>query len=145
MKLRSFIFMKGHLDTGNARPGEKFINYGVIGFFIAQTMRTEEHDAITRSAVFIAVTPAAVRVQIDDRIDPAGTIQVGPLIGEAQVRLNNLGADGLKIHAARIAFEITAQPLTAVTLDFGLGLAKDHQVIEHASLESFSDRVAPPN
>src|SRR5690349_2645655 len=119
MKLRGFIFMKSHLDTGNSPPAENFTNCGVIGFFIARSMFAEEHYTITRSTIFIAVTPAAVCVEIDDRVDPAGTIQVGPLIGEAQVRLDNLGADGLEIHAARITSEVPAQPITTVTLDFG--------------------------
>ena len=111
--------MKGHLDAGNALPVEKFIDCGVIRFFVAGTMRSEEHDTVTGPAVLIAIIPTAARIEIDDRVDPTRTVEVGPLIGEAQVRLDNLGADGLEIHAASIASEVAAQPIAAVAFDFG--------------------------
>ena len=110
--------MKGHLNAGDALPAEKFIDCGVIGFFVAGTMRSEEHDAVTGPAALIAITPTAARIEINNRVDPTRTIEVGPLIGEAQVRLDNFGANGLEINAARIASEMAAQPIAAITFDF---------------------------
>ena len=100
--------MKGHLDAGNALPAEELIDGGMIGFFIMRTMRSEEDNTVTGPAVLIAIAPVAARIELDNRIDPTRAVKVGPLIGEAQVRFDNLRADGLEIDAARIASEVAA-------------------------------------
>ena len=100
--------MKRHLDAGNALPAEEFIDGSMIGFFIMRTMRSEEDNTVTGPAFLIAIPPVAACIELDNRIDPTRAVKVGPLIGEAQVRFDNLRADGLEIDAACITSEVAA-------------------------------------
>ena len=104
MVLRRLIFVKSELNAGNVVPAEKLFQARLIRFPVARAVRSEQHDAIAGAPLVIAITPAAVGIEIDDGIDPTGTIQVRPLIGEAEMRLYDFAAYGLEIHASRITF-----------------------------------------
>src|SRR5262245_1003135 len=106
--------MKGHLNTGNSPPTEKFVHRSLVRLGIADAVRSEQHDAVACPAGVIAKVPTAASIEINDGLDPTRTIQVGPLVGEAQVSLDNFRANGLKIHTARIAFETAAPPISAI-------------------------------
>ena len=110
--------MKGHLDARNTVQTEKFIHRCTIGFFVAVTMRCEEHDTVTSPAILIAITPVTARIKLDNRIDPTRTVEVGPLIGEAQMRLDNLTANRLEVDAPGVTSEMATQPIAAITFGF---------------------------
>jgi hypothetical protein len=136
--------MKGHLNTGNSPATEKFVHRSLIRLGIAGAVRSEQHDAVACPTGVIAKVPTAASIEINDGLDPTRTIQVGPLVGEAQVSLDNLRANGLKIHAARIAFETAAQPIAAILFDIGTRFLQNHPIVEHPLVQSVTDRVAPP-
>src|SRR4249920_3552079 len=96
--LRRFVVMKGHLNTGNALPTQKFVYRSIVRLLIMGTVSSEQDNAVACPSRVIAKVPVTVRIEIDDRVDPAGAIKVGPLVSEAQVSLDDLGANGLEIH-----------------------------------------------
>src|SRR6266498_4105359 len=117
VQLRSLVFVKSHLNAANAPTAEKFLHRIVVRFLIARAVRSEQHDAVTCPAVVIVIAPAAAGIEIDDSVDPTSPVEVRPLVGEAQMGLDDFGADSLEIHAAGITFEVAAQPVAAISFD----------------------------
>src|SRR5207244_11522254 len=97
VQLRSFVFVEGHLDAGNALPAEKFVHRTVVRHFIVRTMRSEQSDAVARPTGVVAKAPVAARIEVDNALDPTRTIQVGQLDGEAKDGLKELAGEGSKI------------------------------------------------
>src|SRR5262245_6638930 len=136
--------MKGHLNAGNSLATEEFVRRSLVRLRIVSAVGSEQHNTVACSARVIAKVPTATRIEIDDRLDPTWTIEVGPLVGEAQMSLDDFRADGLKIHAAGIAFEMAAQPIATVSFNLGARFLQNHPVVEHAAVQSLADRVPPP-
>src|ERR1700730_7805539 len=97
---------------------------------VAASIRSEQHDAVTLAAVVVVEIPVAILIESDQRTDPAGTVQIGPLVGEAQMRLDDGAADGFEIEHAGIAGEIFSHPATATGLDLGVRFGMHGPVIE---------------
>src|SRR5207244_13555791 len=66
-----------------------------------------EQDHAEPDAVWAGgVLPAPARIEADDALEPARTVEIDPLIGEAEVRLDDRAADGLEVHEPGIAREV---------------------------------------
>src|SRR5260221_3886382 len=87
---------------------------------IARTVRPEQHDAVSVAPVLIGEVPAPLLVEAHERIDPAGPIEVRPLIAHAQMHLDHATADGLGVEDAGVALEMPADPRAAIRLDAGI-------------------------
>src|SRR5262249_32104772 len=88
--------------------------------------------------------PSPLLVEAHERIDPAGPIEVRPLIAHAQMRLDHATADGLGVEDAGVALEMPADPRAAIRFDAGIARAVHGPMIEGAFPTGLSRRVAPP-
>src|ERR1044072_7699820 len=110
---------------------------------IARSMLTEQHHAVTIAPVRVGVVPAIVLVEPHQRLDPAGTIKIRPLVGETQVHLDDAPADGFEIDHAAVAGEMRFDPGAGLRLDLRVGLGVDGPVIERAPLARLAGRGGP--
>ena len=128
-------------------PGQlrKSFTARMVRLLVAVTVGSEKHDAVAGPAGVIAKAPMTTPIESDDRLDPTATIEVGPLVGEPQMRLDDLGPNSLKVHAARITPEVAAQPIATIALDLETLFPQNHPMIEHTLLERLAGGVAPPD
>src|SRR5580704_6204272 len=111
---------------------------------VAAAIRSEQHDAVTLAAVVVVKIPVVVFIKADQRIDPAGTVEIGPLVGEAQMRLDDGAADGLEIEHASKAGEMFLRPGATSGLDVGVRLGMHGPIVERALASRLAGRMAPP-
>ena len=76
------------------------------GMAVVRPVRAEQHDAVAVAPVVVVEAPAPVAVQLDDGLDPARAVEVDPLVGEAQVALDDAAADRLEVQRARVSAEV---------------------------------------
>src|SRR5580698_1581303 len=100
---------------------------------VMPAVRTEQHDAEAVDSIDVVIGPALVDVQVDKRLDPPRSIQVWPLVGEAQMQLYDAAADGFEICHAGVAGEVFRRPGAAPVLDLGEGFAVHVPVVERAA------------
>ena len=112
---------------------------------IAWAVWAEQHHAVAVAAVAVGIVPALVLVEPHQRRDPALAVEVGPLVGEAQMRLDDAPADGLEIEHAGVAGEVLLDPRAAVLLDRAVVLGVNGPVVERALHARLAGRVAPPD
>lgn len=117
------IFVEGDLDAGDTRRPPDLVNQRFRRMAVLPAVRSEQDDTIAFAAIVVAKVPRPVFVETDDGFDPAGPIEIGPLVGKAQMRLDDLFADGFEIKHAGIAGQIVAHPLPAIELMPGSGSA----------------------
>src|SRR5205807_1569355 len=79
-----------------------------------------QHHAVSVAPVSIGEVPAPLLVEAYERIDPAGPIEVRPLIAHAQMHLDHATVDGLGFEDAGVALEMLADPRAAIRLDAGI-------------------------
>src|SRR3984893_7599595 len=111
---------------------------------VAASIRSEQHDAVTLAAVVVVEIPVAILIESDQRIDPAGTVQIGPLVGEAQMRLDDGAADGFEVeHAGRLG-EVFLRPGGTPGLDVAVRLGMHSPVVERALARRLAGGMTPP-
>src|SRR5262245_40797984 len=111
---------------------------------IAQTVRPEQHHAVSVSPILIGEVPSPLLVEAHERIDPAGPVEVRPLIGHAQMHLDHATADGLGVEDAGVALEMRPDPRATIRFDAGVVRGVHGPMIEGAFPARLSGRVAPP-
>jgi len=99
---RVLVLVERDLHAGDARHGAHRIDQTSGRVAVARTMRAEQHHTVAVGTIGVGVLPRAGDVQPHHRLDPAGTIQIRPLIGEAQMRLDDAPADGFEIRHAGV-------------------------------------------
>ena len=60
-----------------------------VGVPVLQAVGAEQHDAVAVPPVVVGVVPDPFGVEPDQRLGPAGAVEVRPLVGEAQVDLDD--------------------------------------------------------
>ncbi len=111
---------------------------------IARAVRAEQHHAVAVGAVRVGIDPVAGDVQAHHRLDPAGTIKIRPLVGEAQMRLDDAAADRLEVRHAGVAAQVLARPGAAPVLDLRHRFGVDQPVVERAARSGGAGGVPPP-
>src|SRR5262245_62052723 len=111
---------------------------------IARAMRPEQHHAVSVAPVVIGEVPSPLLIEAHARIDPAGPIEVRPLIAHAQMHLDHATADRLGVEDAGIALEMPADPRAAILLDAAIARGVHGPMIEGAFPAGLSGDVAPP-
>src|ERR1700730_15880432 len=129
---RRAVLVESDLHAGDAGRALDRVNQRQRRMPVAAAVRSEQHDAVTLAAVVVVKIPLAVFIKPDQRIDPAGAIEIGPLVGAAQMRLDDRAADGFEIEHAGVTGEIFLRPGAAAGLDIGVGLGMHGPVIEGA-------------
>src|SRR5262245_19195906 len=107
-------------------------------------MRPEQYYAVSVAPVLIGEVPSPLLVETHERIDPAGAIEVRPLIAHAQMHLDHATADGLGVEDAGIALEMRPDPRAAIILDAAIVRRVHGPIIEGAFPAGLSGDVAPP-
>src|SRR5215470_17823699 len=111
---------------------------------VAWAMRPEQHHAVSVAPVLIGEVPAPLLVEAHERIDPAGPVEIRPLIAHAQMHLDHTTADGLGVEDAGVALEMRPDPRAAIRFDAGVVRGVHGPMIEGAFPAGLSCRVAPP-
>ncbi len=136
--------MEGDLDARDLGPGEELVDQVPLDRPVAGAVAAEEDHAVAGPPLAVVVAPAAVAIERDQGVEPAGAVEVRPLVGEAQVALDDPAADGLEVHRSRVPRQVRGEPVGEVALELGTGLGRHHPVVEHAVLERHADGVAEP-
>src|ERR1700722_2575601 len=98
----------------------------------APAVGAEQNNAIAFAAIVVAEIPILALIEADYRIDPTRTIKVGPLVGEAQMRLDDPFSDRFEIEHAGITGKIFFDPGAAIRFDAGIRLRMHDPIIEPA-------------
>ena len=144
MVFRSAILVEGDLDAADARRSLEPLHHFGRRMAIGPTVGPEQHHAIALAAVVVAKLPDLSLVESDHGLDPSLAVQVGPLIGEPQMRLDDLAAYGLKIEHSAVAGEMAPQPPLAVGFHFRLRGGANGPAVECAVARRHAGDVAPP-
>src|SRR5579862_3668255 len=144
VEFRGAILMEADLHAGDTGRALDLVDERLRRMPVTAAVRAEQHDAVTLAAVVVVKNPVAILVEPDQRLDPAGTVEIGPLVGEAQMRLDDGAADGFEIEHAGIAGEIFLRPGAASRLYVGVGLGLHGPVVERALARRLAGRMAPP-
>src|SRR5262249_14979163 len=99
---------------------------------IARAMRPEQPHALSLAPVLVGEVPSPLLAETHERIDPAGAIEVRPLIAHAQMHLDHAAADGLGVEDAGIALEMPTDPRAAIILDAGIVRGVHGPIVEGA-------------
>src|SRR5579885_2641408 len=137
------VLMEGNLQTGYAWTALDLIHQRRRRMPIP-AVRAEQHHAVAFAAILIIKVPFAALIQADHRLDPAGTEKVRPLIGKAQVRLDDAPAERFQIDHAGIAGKLPPQPGAAIGLNALHRLGMYGPVVESAAASGFTGDVPPP-
>jgi len=78
---------------------------------------SKQHDAVAIGTMAVVENSFAMGVEMDESLHPAGAIEVGPLVGEAKVDLDDAAADGFDVNHAGVASEVLARPRGVPCLD----------------------------
>jgi len=108
-------------------------------------MRHEQHDAVAGAAMRIVKAPFAVPVEADQRLHPGiAAIEVGPLVGKAQMHFDDACADRLEVDHAGVSGEMLAAPCIAPLFDGWMGAGLDFPVIERPFAAGEAACMSPP-
>ena len=138
------VFVKRDLQARHAGQICDFALQVCRRMAVARAVRGEEHDAVAGTSRRIVELPLAFGVEADEGLDPAWTVEIGPLIGEAQMRLDDAAANGLEVQHAGVALEMLPAPCTAPFFDSGLGFGADLPAVERPAAAGDPAGVAPP-
>src|ERR1035437_1792889 len=89
---------------------------------VIPALRPEQHNAVALAPVVIGEVPSAGGVKPHQRLHPAWSVKVGPLITEAQMHFDHAATDGLDIQHAGVAAQVTRDPFAAIAFDLGLAI-----------------------
>src|SRR5579871_1371839 len=115
------------------------------GMRIAQAVRTKKHHAVAVATIEVGVLPHTVAVQAYNRLEPAGPVQIRPLVREAQMQLDDAPADRLDVDHAGVIAQMAANPLRAIALERRSGARLDDPVIEGGGFAGDASSVAAPH
>src|SRR5664280_3342459 len=89
---------------------------------VIPALRPEQHNAVALAPVVIGEVPSAGGVKPHQRLHPARSVKVRPLIAEAQMHFDHAATDGLDIQHAGVAAQVMRDPFAAIALDLGLAI-----------------------
>src|SRR5262249_18575181 len=138
------VLVKRDLHARNAGHLPHLCGERSRGVAIARAVRPEQHHAVSVAPVVIGKIPSPLMVEAHERVDPAGAVEVRPLIAHAQMHLDHATADGLGVEDADVALEMPADPRAAIRFDAGIVRGVHGPMIEGAFPAGLSGRVAPP-
>src|SRR6266568_115633 len=144
MALGFLVLVKRDLHARNAGHLPHLCGERSRRVAIARAMRPEQHHAVSVAPVVIGEVPSPLPVEAHERVDPAGAIEVRPLIAHAQMHLDHATADGLGVEDAGIALEMPSDPRAAIILDAAIARGVHGPMIEGAFPAGLSGDVAPP-
>src|SRR5262249_38031379 len=138
------VLVKRDLHARNARHLPHLCGERSRRVAIARAMRPEQHHAVSVAPAVNGEGPPPLPAEAHERVDPAGAIEVRPLIAHAQMYLDHATVDGLNVEDAGIALEMRPDPRTAIILDATIARGVHGPMIEGAFPAGLSSDVAPP-
>jgi len=112
---------------------------------IAPPVWTEQHHAVSVAAVGIGELPSPLVIETHERLDPAGAIEVGPLVAHAQMHFDDASADGLGIEDAGVALEMAGESTCRNSPRWPPSRPGVHRpMVEGPFLSRFTGHVPPP-
>src|SRR5262245_57082491 len=100
MVLRRLVLVEGDLHARYPRHGRDLLHQRRWGMAITTAPWSAQHEAIAVAAIGIGVPPHAVAIERHEGLDPAGSVEIRPLVGEPQMCLDDGAADGLQVENA---------------------------------------------
>ena len=123
---------------------QHFCHDGLRGMPVTPAVRQEERHGESIAPMFIGKVPSMVTIQPDQRFHPSVAVQIRPLVGEAQMRLDDRGADGLQVEHPAVVSEMPPNPVRKKGLQFRLRSRLHRPVVEHALRCCQSRRMPDP-
>src|SRR5438309_1421777 len=81
--------------------GDDLVLQGFGRMAIAPAVRREQHDAVAGAPPAVVEPPGALRIKAHQGFDPRiAAVEVGPLVGEAQMHLDDARVDRLEVDDA---------------------------------------------
>src|ERR1700722_16816577 len=102
MLLRRTIFMKGNLHARYTGRAFDLFDKFRRGMPIASAVRSEQHDTVAFARLVIFKDPLTGLVKPPQRIAPARSVKIGPLVGKAQMCLDDGAPDCFELQHAGI-------------------------------------------
>src|SRR5947209_19030457 len=99
---------------------------------VAPPVRAEQHHAVSVTPIRIREVPLPLVVEAHDRVNPAWTVEIGPLIAHAQMDFDDAAPDGFDVDDAGIALQMSANPCAAIVLDAGIASGVNRPMLERA-------------
>src|SRR6185312_4189052 len=116
---RDFV-VEGDLDRRHALACEQSADARAVDPPI-DPVGAEEHDAVA-NATLLGEPPDSVCIELDHGGEPALAVEVEPLLGHAQMALDDSAADRLDIDDAGEVAEGSAEPFAEIGLERRLWL-----------------------
>src|SRR5205823_1915618 len=110
--LERSVLEKGDLDARHAGHPAELVHALAIDP-VPYPVASEEHDAVAGATGRLVEAPAPVGIELDDALEPPLAVEIDPLVGEAQVALDDRRVDRLEVHESRVSPEMARQPFAA--------------------------------
>src|SRR5262245_13007381 len=112
---------------------------------VAPAVRHEQHDAVAGAPRPVVEPPLALPVKAHQRFDPRiAAVEIGPLVGESQMHLDDARTDRLEVDDAAVSLEMPAAPLADPVLYGGMRRRTDLPIVESAFPAGDAVGVTPP-
>src|SRR5215475_7823113 len=145
MALGITVFVERDLHARYIGKSQRLFNGLRWRMTIAGTLGSEQHHAVSVATVGIGKVPGTAMIESDQRIDPTATIEVRPLVAEAQMHFDDPAASRFEVEHAGIVGHVRTNPCAAVGLDFGMVGGVDGPEIECSFGSRSTGDVAPPS
>src|SRR5580658_4322755 len=122
MPFRRQLLVERDLNAANTWAALNLIEQRRRRVAVTDAIRTEQHHTITAPTVGVGEIPYAALIKPHNGFDPPGAVKVRPLVGEAQMHLNEGSADGFEIEHAGVVGKMSSHPGAAAPLDLGVRL-----------------------
>src|SRR5271167_4739022 len=85
-----------------------------------------------------------VGIELDHGVEPAGPVDVEPLLGHPQMAFDDAAADGLDIRNAGETLEASPRPIADIPLEHGIRRGMHGPIVEGAFGSRLPGRMTPP-
>src|SRR5579885_2717736 len=138
------ILVKGDLYAADAWHAPDVADQRGRWMTISFPRRSKQYDAEAFAPIGIGEIPGALFIEARHGLDPTGPVEIGPLVGKAQVRFDDGAANRFQIEHAAVADEVPPHPATAITFKLGVACGVHGPVVEGAAAGRLSRDVTPP-
>jgi hypothetical protein len=133
--LGGLSLVEGQLDARDAVVAEQGLDL-LLHWLLpgASAAPAEQHDAIARG---LGLERSVLRrkraaAQPHDRVHEVCGVEVGPLVGEAEVRFDDSAADGFEVHRSAVVAEVLSDEAMQIKEELLAALHVDVPAIKRA-------------
>jgi len=138
------VLVERDLDARDAGHRKDFLY--LLGSWVLRSpvRRAKQHDAESIAAVAVDKCPLAVRIKLDQCLDPTATVKIGPLFTRPEVHFDDEAADRFDVDHAGVVAKMPREPSTDRCFQCRFRIRVDRPVVERATACRPSGDVTPP-